>query len=161
MVEKSCNYRVGFGYDVHRFAKGRKLIIGGVEIPHVKGLDGHSDADVLLHSLCDALLGAAGFEDIGHQFPNTDIRYKNISSIILVKETMKLLARKKWKVGNADLMLLLETPKIYEHIEQMKKNLSPILKTKNISIKATTSEKLGFVGAGKGCESYCTVLIYR
>ncbi|MBI5402967.1 MAG: 2-C-methyl-D-erythritol 2,4-cyclodiphosphate synthase [Ignavibacteriae bacterium] len=155
------NFKIGYGYDVHRLAKGRKLILGGVEIPHKVGLDGHSDADVLLHAVCDALLGAAGFEDIGHRFPNTDPKYKNISSLILLKETMKLLSLKKWKVGNIDCMLILEEPKIYKHIAQMKKNISAIIKTKEISIKATTSEGLGFVGQKKGCVCSAVALIYK
>ena len=158
---KNCNYRIGYGYDVHKFAKKRKLILGGVEIPHNCGLDGHSDADVLLHSVCDALLGAAGFEDIGHQFPNTDPKYKNISSMILLKETFKLISGKKWKIGNIDCMLSLEEPKIYKYIEGMKKNISSILKTKNISIKATTSEGLGFVGEKKGAECSCVALLFK
>ena len=144
------NYSVGYGYDVHGLVKGRKLILGGVEIPHKKGLDGHSDADVLIHSVCDALLGAAGFADIGHQFPNTDPKYKNISSLILLGQCYKLISGKKWKVGNIDATVVLEEPKIYKYTEQMKKNISGNLKTKNISIKATTSEGLGFVGEKKG-----------
>lgn len=151
-------YRTGLGYDVHKLAKGRKLILGGVEIPHAMGLDGHSDADVLLHAICDAILGAAGFEDIGHQFPNTDVKYKNISSLILLKESYKLV-KKKWKVENIDCMIILEEPKIYKYVPEMKKNISKILKTKNISIKATTAEGLGFVGQKKGCVAYTTVLL--
>ena len=158
---KNCNYRIGYGYDVHRFTKKRKLFLGGVEIPHKCGLDGHSDADVLLHSVCDALLGAAGFEDIGHQFPNTDSRFKDISSIILLKETYKLISGKKWKVGNIDCMLSLEEPKIYKYIDEMKKNISKILKTKNISIKATTAEGLGFVGEKMGAECSCVSLLFK
>ena len=105
----TCDFRVGYGYDVHRFAKSRKLVLGGVEIPHKVGLTGHSDADVLLHSVCDALLGAAGFEDIGHQFPNTDSRFKDISSLILLKETYKLISKKKFKVGRKPLSLKILT----------------------------------------------------
>ena len=155
------DFRVGYGYDVHRFAKGRKLILGGVEIPHKVGLTGHSDADVLLHSVCDALLGAAGLEDIGHQFPNTDLKYKNISSLVLLKETYKLILKKKFKVGNIDCMLSLEEPKIFKFIDEMKTNISSVFKSKNISIKATTSEGLGFVGKKEGCESTCVVLLYK
>lgn len=151
-------YRTGLGYDVHKLVKGRKLILGGVEIPHTMGLDGHSDADVLLHAICDAILGAAGFEDIGHQFPNTDAKYKDISSLLLLKESYKLV-KKKWKVENIDCMIILEEPKIYKHVPEMKKNISKILKTKNISIKATTSEGLGFVGQKKGCAAYATALL--
>jgi len=155
------NYRVGFGYDVHRFAAKRKLILGGVTISYKKGLEGHSDADVLLHSICDALLGAAGFEDIGHQFPNTDKKYKDISSLILLEKTFKLLKTGKWKIGNIDSMIVLEEPKIYKYTGKMKLNISEILKTKHISIKATTSEGLGFTGQKKGCVAYSTALIYR
>lgn len=155
------NIRTGFGYDVHKLRKGRKLILGGVEIPHGVGLDGHSDADVLLHAICDSLLGAAGFEDIGHQFPNTDPAYKDISSLILLENSFKLLKSSKWKVINIDAMIILEEPKIYKFIPEMKKNISDILKCKNISIKATTSEGLGFVGMKKGCQAYSTCLIYK
>ena len=158
---KDCNYRVGYGFDIHKFAKGRKLILGGVEIPYELGLQGHSDADVLLHSICDALLGAAGLEDIGHQFPNTDIKYKNISSLILLGESYKLISQKDWKVANVDSMITLEEPKIYKYISVMKNNISKILKTKNISIKATTSEELGFVGDKKGCVSSSVALLYK
>jgi len=154
-------FRVGLGYDVHRLVKGRKLILGGVEIPHSKGLEGHSDADVLLHSICDAILGAAGYKDIGHQFPNTDNKFKNISSLILLEESYKLIKKKKYSIENIDCAIILEEPKIYKYIEQMTEKISKIIKTKNISIKATTSEGLGFIGAKKGCSSYCTALLYK
>ncbi len=155
------NFRTGFGYDVHRLSKDRKLILGGVEIESDFGLDGHSDADVLLHSLCDALLGAAGFKDIGNQFPNTDNIYKDISSLILLKESFELLKKEGWKVGNTDSVIILEEPKIYKHTDLMKKNISEIIETENISIKATTSEGIGFVGRKEGCAAYSTVLIYK
>ncbi|HWQ82884.1 MAG TPA: 2-C-methyl-D-erythritol 2,4-cyclodiphosphate synthase [Ignavibacteria bacterium] len=155
------NLRVGYGYDVHRFAKGRRLILGGVEIPHGEGLEGHSDADVLLHAICDALLGAAGFEDIGHQFPNTDARYKDISSLLLLEKVHSLLSEKGWKAVNIDCMVLLEEPKIYKHIPEMKKNISRVLKCENISIKATTSEGLGFIGNREGCSANAVVLIHK
>ncbi|MEO8665713.1 MAG: 2-C-methyl-D-erythritol 2,4-cyclodiphosphate synthase [Ignavibacteria bacterium] len=156
-----CNFRTGFGYDVHKLTKGRKLILGGVEIENEKGLEGHSDADVLLHSLCDALLGAGGFKDIGHQFPNTDPGYKNISSLILLSETFLILKKAGWKVSNTDSVILLEEPKIYKHAEEMKSNIAKIIETENISIKATTSEGLGFIGRQNGCSAYTTVLIYK
>src|SRR5438132_2115808 len=108
--------RIGFGYDVHRFVKGRKLFLGGVEIEHTHGLEGHSDADVLLHAICDSLLGAAGLDDIGHHFPNTDKKWKDSSSLILLEECGKLLNRKKYKIKNIDSTLLLEEPKISSHI---------------------------------------------
>jgi len=155
------NSRVGYGYDVHRFAKGRRLVLGGVEIPHGEGLEGHSDADVLLHAICDALLGAAGFEDIGHQFPNTDARYKDISSLLLLEKVHSLLSEKGWKAVNVDCMVLLEEPKIYKHIPEMKKNISRVLKCENISIKATTSEGLGFIGNREGCSANAVVLIHK
>ena len=158
---RDCNYRIGYGFDIHKFAKGRKLILGGVEIPYELGLAGHSDADVLLHSICDALLGAAGLEDIGHQFPNTEIKYENISSLILLEESYNLISQKEWRVANVDSMITLEEPKIYEYISVMKNNISKILKTKNISIKATTSEGLGFVGDKKGCISSSVALLYK
>ena len=153
--------RTGIGYDVHRFAEGRKLMLGGVEIPHTMGLEGHSDADVLLHSLCDALLGAAGFEDIGHQFPNTDKRFKDISSILLLKSTMDLLSGSGWNVVNTDSVVILESPKIYPYIPQMKSAISTVLNCANVSVKATTSEGLGFVGSGEGCSAYSTVLLAK
>lgn len=158
---KPQNFRTGFGYDVHRLVRGRKLILGGVEIPASYGLTGHSDADVLLHAVCDAILGAAGYADIGNQFPNTDMKYKDISSLTLLKECYKLLKKKDFRIVNIDCMVILESPKIYKYVEMMKINISAVLKTKNISIKATTSEGLGFVGQGKGCVAYCTALIYK
>ena len=155
------NLRVGYGYDVHRFAKGRRFVLGGVEIPHGEGLEGHSDADVLLHAICDALLGAAGFEDIGHQFPNTDARYKDISSLLLLEKVHSLLSEKGWKAVNVDCMVLLEEPKIYKHIPEMKNNISRVLKCENISIKATTSEGIGFIGNREGCSANAVVLIHK
>lgn len=154
-------FRTGIGYDVHRFATGRKFFLGGVEIKYDRGLEGHSDADVLLHSLCDALLGAAGFKDIGHQFPNTDDKFRDISSLILLEESYQLLAQEGWKICNTDSVILLEEPKIYSYIDEMKKNISGIIKSDNISIKATTCEGLGFIGDRKGCSAYTSVLIHR
>lgn len=154
-------YKIGIGYDVHKFVKGRKLILGGVTIPYIKGLEGHSDADVLLHSICDALLGAAGFRDIGNQFPNTDTAYKNISSLILLEKTYTLLKSKRYKIENIDSMLILEEPKINKYIDTMKENISKIVNSNNISIKATTSEGLGFTGQKRGCVSYSIALIYK
>jgi len=113
----AINIKIGFGYDIHKFSKNRKFILGGAEIPYKAGLEGHSDADVLLHSICDALLGAAGLKDIGHQFPNTEKKYKDISSLLLLKKTKELISKKKWKVNNIDSMILLEEPKIYKHID--------------------------------------------
>jgi 2-C-methyl-D-erythritol 2,4-cyclodiphosphate synthase len=148
--------RVGFGYDVHKFKAGRKLILGGVEIKHSKGLAGHSDADVLLHSICDALLGAAGLNDIGHYFPNTDKKWKNISSLILLKECNRLIKRKKLSINNIDSTILLEEPKISPYIKEMKKNICTALRISEnkLSIKSTTSEGLGFIGRKQGCSAY-------
>ncbi|MEO8446285.1 MAG: 2-C-methyl-D-erythritol 2,4-cyclodiphosphate synthase [bacterium] len=155
------NIRVGFGYDVHKFSVGRKLILGGIEIEHTTGLAGHSDADVLLHSMCDALLGAAGFKDIGHQFPNTDEKYKNISSLILLEETYNLIKSNEWKISNTDSVIILEEPKIYSYTDLMKEKISAVIDTQNISIKATTSEGIGYIGRKEGCAAYTTVLIYK
>jgi len=153
--------RIGFGYDVHRLVKGRKLIIGGVEINHTKGLAGHSDADVLLHSICDALLGAAGLRDIGHYFPNTAPKWKNISSLILLAACGKMLRKKKLKIVNIDSTILLEEPKISPFISEMKKNIARTIgiKTTQIAIKSTTSEGLGFIGKKLGCSSYTICLL--
>lgn len=143
---------VGFGYDVHRFKKNRKLFLGGVKISDKNGLDGHSDADVLIHALMDALLGAAGQKDIGHFFPNTDMKYKNISSVELLKIVVKTLKNKKYKIVNVDMTVVAEKPKIYPYIDDMKKVLSETLKIKKdyISIKATTNEGMGFIGRAEG-----------
>ena len=143
---------VGFGYDVHKFKKNRKLYLGGIKISDTNGLDGHSDADVLIHSLMDALLGAAGQNDIGHFFPDTDNRYKNISSVELLKIVVKTLKQKKFKIINTDITVVAEKPKIYPYIEQMKDVISKTLNIKKqfIAIKATTNEKMGFIGRGEG-----------
>ena len=155
------NIRVGFGFDVHPLAEGKALWLGGINIPHTKGCVGHSDADVLLHAICDALLGAAGLRDIGHYFPNTDNKYKGIDSKILLAETMKLIKEKGYKVGNVDCTLCIEEPKINPHIGAMKKVLAHILEIEeeDISVKATTNEKLGYVGSENGVNAYAVVLI--
>lgn len=157
------NIRVGFGFDVHPLQEGKKLFLGGVEIPHTKGCVGHSDADVLIHAICDALLGAAGLRDIGHYFPNTDAKFKNIDSKILLTETMKLINEKGYKVGNVDSTLCIEEPKINPHISKMKKALASILEIsqEDISIKATTNEKLGYVGSENGVNAYAVVLLNK
>ncbi len=157
------NIRVGFGFDVHPLAEGKALWLGGIKIPHTKGCVGHSDADVLLHAICDALLGAAGLQDIGHYFPNTDLKFKGIDSKILLAETMKLIKEKGYKVGNVDSTLCMEEPKINPHIASMKKVLAPILEIseEEISIKATTNEKLGYVGSENGVNAYAVVLISK
>ncbi|MDP2424092.1 MAG: 2-C-methyl-D-erythritol 2,4-cyclodiphosphate synthase [Bacteroidales bacterium] len=153
--------RVGFGYDVHRLSAGRKLIIGGVEIPSPIGLLGHSDADVLIHSVCDALLGAAGFRDIGNHFPDTDPKYKNADSRQLLAQVVDLIVENGFEVGNVDCTLILENPKISSYIPLMIGQLSGILKIDedSVSIKATTSESLGFIGRQEGVVAYTVVLI--
>jgi 2-C-methyl-D-erythritol 2,4-cyclodiphosphate synthase len=155
--------KVGFGFDVHQLQDGRKLILGGVDIPHDKGALGHSDADVVIHALCDALLGAAGLKDIGFYFPDTDATFKNIDSTILLSRVIELIEERKYTVGNADISLVLEKPKIKPHIDLMKEILAPILKisTEDISIKATTNEKLGYVGREEGVAAYAVVLIEK
>jgi 2-C-methyl-D-erythritol 2,4-cyclodiphosphate synthase len=153
--------KVGFGYDVHRLTKGRKLIIGGVNIPFETGLLGHSDADVLCHAIADALLGAAGLGDIGHHFPATDEKYRDISSLIILEEIQRLLAESNFKLINLDATIVAERPQMRPFISQMKANIAKIFKIKaeQVSVKATTSEGLGFIGAGDGIAAFAIVLI--
>jgi 2-C-methyl-D-erythritol 2,4-cyclodiphosphate synthase len=155
--------KVGFGFDVHQLQEGRKLVLGGVDVPHVKGALGHSDADVVIHALCDALLGAAGLKDIGFYFPDTDATFKNIDSRILLEKVIQLIEERNFTVGNADISLVLEKPKIKPYIDEMKAQLSKILKidAEDISIKATTNEKLGYVGREEGVAAYAVVLIQK
>ena len=157
------NIRVGFGFDVHPLGEERELWLGGIKLEFEKGCVGHSDADVLLHAICDALLGAANLRDIGFHFPNTDERFKGADSKLLLKEVMNLLKQNNYAVGNIDATLSLEAPKINPHISAMQKVLAPILEvTENeISIKATTNEKLGYVGRGEGVNAYAVALIYK
>lgn len=159
----SFNIRVGFGFDVHRLKPGRPLWLGGVLLEHEKGADGHSDADVLLHAICDALLGAAALRDIGYHFPNTDAEYKNVDSKFLLQQVMRLVHSKGWKVGNIDATLCLERPKINPHIPRMIETLAPILEIEQdcISIKATTNEGLGYVGSENGVNAYAVALIVK
>jgi 2-C-methyl-D-erythritol 2,4-cyclodiphosphate synthase len=151
------------GYDVHRLKKGRALVLGGVTIAHPRGLDGHSDADVLIHALMDALLGAAGMDDIGHYFPTTDLRYKNISSVLLLKEVAKKLASKKVLINNIDSTLVCEEPKIAPFIANMKKNIAAALgiPAGYIGIKATTNETMGFIGRKEGIAALCVASVRR
>jgi len=151
--------RVGFGYDIHHLILGRKLILGGEVIPCQKGLDGHSDADVLIHSLIDALLGAAGEGDIGQHFPDNDEQYKDISSLKLLENTHEILKKKKLTINNIDVSLVLEEPRIASFIMSMKNNIAQVLKisTEKVNIKATTNEKMGFIGRGEAAASYCVV----
>lgn len=155
--------KVGFGFDVHQLVEGRELWLGGVKIDHHKGADGHSDADVLLHAICDALLGAANLRDIGFHFSNTDSKYKNIDSKILLKEVVALLESKNYRIGNVDATLCMEQPKINPHITAMQEVLAPIMKisVEDISIKATTNEGLGYVGSENGVNAYAVALIER
>lgn len=153
--------RVGFGYDVHPLVEGRKLILGGVEIQFAKGLQGHSDADVVLHALCDGLLGAMGEGDIGQHFPNTDPRYRGISSRKLLQSVYAIAEERGFRVENVDLTLVAERPHIAPYISRMKEEIGGILKIapQRINLKATTSEGLGFVGEGKGMAAYAVVLL--
>lgn len=155
--------RVGFGFDVHRLVEGRELWLGGVLLPHEKGLLGHSDADVLVHTICDALLGAANMRDIGYHFPDTAGEYKDIDSKILLRKVVELIASKGYRVGNIDATVCAEHPKLKPHIPQMQKVLAEIMDIdpEDISIKATTTERLGFTGREEGISAYATVLIER
>ena len=148
--------RFGMGYDVHQLVENRKLIIGGVDIPYEKGLLGHSDADVLLHAISDALLGAAALGDIGKHFPDTDPRYKGADSLRLLEEVGNLLTEKDYVVGNVDATIVAQKPKMLPHIPQMRENIAKVLHvdTDQINVKATTEEHLGFTGSGQGISSY-------
>ena len=153
--------RVGHGYDVHRLVEGRKLILGGVEIPWEKGLLGHSDADVLTHALMDALLGAAALGDIGHLFPDRDPAYEGADSIELLKAVMDRLNEAGWKLGNADITVIAQKPKLAPHISAMREILAKAMRAEvnQVSVKATTEEKLGFTGEGLGIAAHAVVLI--
>jgi 2-C-methyl-D-erythritol 2,4-cyclodiphosphate synthase len=157
------NIRVGFGFDVHPLGTERELWLGGIKLEFEKGCVGHSDADVLLHAICDALLGAANLKDIGFHFPNTDERYKGADSKLLLKEVVALLDKNGYGIGNVDSTLSLEAPKINPHIEAMQNVLAPIMNisVNDISIKATTNEKLGYVGREEGVNAYAVALIYK
>lgn len=156
-------FRIGNGYDVHKLVEGRKLILAGIEIPHHLGLLGHSDADVLVHAIMDGLLGALALGDIGKHFPDTDEKYKGISSMELLKEVSKLIKNKGYEVVNIDSIVGAERPKLKPYIEQMRKNVAEILEiaVDDISIKATTEEKLGFTGREEGIKSYAVVLLKK
>ncbi len=155
--------RVGFGFDVHRLVEGRELWLGGVLIPHSTGALGHSDADVLLHAVCDALLGAAALGDIGQHFPDTDPKWKGADSKRLLEGVVRLLSEKGWSVGNVDCTLILERPKIMPHVPAMRAAMAPILKlgVDAVSIKATTSEALGYIGREEGVAAHAVALIER
>lgn len=153
--------RIGHGYDVHRLVEGRKLILGGVEIPWEKGLLGHSDADVLTHALMDALLGAAALGDIGHLFPDKDPAYEGADSIALLREVTRVLAENGWKLGNADVTVIAQRPKLAPHIPEMRRILAGAMGTElgRVSVKATTEEGLGFTGGGLGIAAHAVALI--
>lgn len=153
--------RVGFGYDVHPLAEGKDLWLGGIKIPHSKGAVGHSDSDVLIHAICDALLGAANLGDIGTHFPNTSEEFKGIDSKVLLKKVVQMLKKEGYEISNVDCTLTLELPRIAPFIPEMKKALATCMKIleKNISIKATTNEKLGFVGREEGVCAYAVALL--
>ncbi|MDB5121096.1 MAG: 2-C-methyl-D-erythritol 2,4-cyclodiphosphate synthase [Sphingobacteriales bacterium] len=155
--------KVGFGFDVHQLRDNHPFVLGGVNLEHHSGAYGHSDADVLLHAICDAILGAANLRDIGYHFSNTDDRWKGISSIVLLKECLTLIAEKGWSVGNIDAMICLEAPKINPHVPQMKHNISSAtgIEMDDISIKATTNEALGFIGRGEGIVAYAVCLLEK
>ena len=143
---------VGIGYDVHQLVAGRKLVLGGVEIPHSRGLDGHSDADALMHAICDAILGALGEEDIGHFFPNTDPRWKNVPSSIFLEEAARQVLRRNGRIVNIDATVIAQAPKIYPHIAEMKKRIAAALgiSERQVGVKATTNETMGFIGREEG-----------
>lgn len=155
--------RVGLGYDVHQLVEGRAFWLGGIQIPHTHGPSGHSDADVLIHAICDALLGAANLRDIGYHFSDKDPKFKDIDSKILLAEVMKLLRKEQYEVSNIDATVCLEVPKINPHIPPMKTCLAEVMgiPEEDISIKATTSEKMGFVGRQEGITAYAVALIIR
>jgi 2-C-methyl-D-erythritol 2,4-cyclodiphosphate synthase len=156
------NFKIGLGYDVHRLEEGREFWLGGILIPHTHGAVGHSDADVLIHAICDALLGAANMRDIGYHFSDQDAQYKGIDSKILLKKVVSMLEDKGYRIGNVDTVLCLQAPKISPFVEQMQACLAEVMNISpdNVSIKATTAEKLGFVGRKEGVEAQAIALIY-
>ena len=155
--------RTGIGYDVHKLAEGRALTVGGIKIPHEKGTLGHSDGDVLIHAICDALLGAANLRDIGFHFPDTAAEYKGIDSKILLKKVVKLIREKGFEISNIDSTIVLQRPKIKDYIPQMKQILAQTMQIpeEDVSVKATTTEKLGFTGREEGVSAYASVLIIK
>lgn len=155
--------RVGFGFDVHRLVEGRELWLGGIRLEHEKGLLGHSDADVLIHAICDALLGAAHMRDIGYHFPDTADEFENVDSKILLKKTVQLIAEKGYTVGNVDATVCAERPKLKAHIPVMQQTLARVMgiDEEDVSIKATTTERLGFTGREEGISAYAVVLIQK
>lgn len=159
----NCDFRIGNGYDVHRLAPGLKLTLGGVEIPHTKGCVAHSDGDVMIHALCDALLGALALGDIGRHFPDTSDEFKGIDSKILLRRTCDMVQQQGWHLVNADITLLLQAPKIAPYVPQMRACLASVMGVAEdaVSVKATTTERLGFTGREEGVEAYASVLVCR
>ena len=157
------NYRTGIGFDVHAFAENRKLIIGGIDIPYSKGLAGHSDADVLLHAITDALFGAVALGDLGKHFPDSDANYKDADSKLLLREAYDLVKEEGYKLGNLDAVVALEKPKLSPFIQKMRESIATILESKieQVSVKATTNEKLGFIGREEGIAAFATVLVIK
>ncbi len=157
------NYRTGIGFDVHAFKKGRKLILGGIDIPFEKGLAGHSDADAVLHAITDALLGSLALEDIGKHFPDSDNKYKNADSSFFLIEAYKLVKEKDYSLSNLDVVITLQKPKLSPYIERMRENITSILQVEmeQVSIKATTTERLGFVGREEGLAAFATVTVVK
>ena len=160
---KCPEYKIGTGYDVHRFAPGRKLMLGGIDIPFGLGLEGHSDADVLIHAVCDAILGALGLGDIGEHFPDTDDSYKDISSLILLEKSRALAAAEGYEINNLDCIVLAEKPKLKPFKRRMADKMAEVLKIEPalINIKATTTEKLGYIGREEGIAAQCTLLLKK
>ena len=163
MSEGAADLRVGHGYDVHRLVAGRRLVLGGVDIPHATGLLGHSDADVLLHAICDALLGAAGLGDIGRHFPDTDPTYKDSDSRELLRRVIALLAARGWRVGNIDATVVAQAPRLARHIPQMVTNIAADADVpgERVNVKATTTEGLGFAGREEGIAAHAVALLQR
>jgi 2-C-methyl-D-erythritol 2,4-cyclodiphosphate synthase len=159
----SIEFRTGIGFDVHAFADNRKLIIGGVEIPYEKGLLGHSDADVLIHAICDALLGSLALGDIGLHFPDTDAQFKNADSRALLRKVYELIKKEGYTLGNIDAVIAMQKPKILPFVDEMRKRIAEDLNSEmnQVSIKATTTEKLGFVGREEGASAFATVLVVK
>lgn len=157
------NFRIGHGYDVHRFADGRKLILGGVDVPFEKGLDGHSDADVLVHAIMDSLLGAAALGDIGLLFPDNDDRFKGADSLLLLKEVCRVVRESGYEIGNIDATVIAQKPRLRDYIDSMRENIAQAMQTElsAVSVKATTEEKLGFTGRLEGISAHCVALIVR
>ena len=158
-----CNVRIGHGYDVHRLVPQRALILGGVTVPFEKGLLGHSDADVLLHAVCDALLGSLALGDIGKHFPDNDDRFKDIDSRILLSKTAELIREKGWQIGNIDATVVAQAPRLSPYIQEMRENIASTLKLPidTVSVKATTEEHLGFTGQGLGIAAHAVCLLFR